>query len=153
VIVQPYGIAWIRLHLSKIHAARIGNGPRQSNEATTLCGRDIADNAYLDDQPIDENAICSKCKSSLYAWGYLNHEKEYILKNRKLTVSGVYLSDVAKALKEQDILLTEQNIEAAAIHVEQIASAYAKAALQDMSQEDWLEWIEVFTEGNNHGKH
>lgn len=66
------------------------------------------------------------------------------MKNRKLMVAGVFLSDVADALEECGIPLTEQNIKRAALHVENVASAYAKATLQDTTKEDWLDWIEPF---------
>jgi hypothetical protein len=67
-----------------------------------------------------------------------------VLKNRQLVVAGIYLSDVANALKEKNIPLTEQNIEAAARHVESVASAWAKAVLQDTGTEEWHAWIETF---------
>lgn len=66
------------------------------------------------------------------------------MKNRMLSIPGVYLSDVMKVLQERGIPHTKENIEAAAKHVELVASAYAKATLQDTSQEDWLDWIEFF---------
>ena len=66
------------------------------------------------------------------------------MKNRKLTIPGVYLSDVAEALKAQGVPLTEANLQAAVTHVANVAAAYAKAVLQDTRREDWLDWIETF---------
>lgn len=66
------------------------------------------------------------------------------MRNRKLVIPGVYLADVTDALRERGIPATEVHILAYAQHVQLIASAYAKAVLQDATAEDIQEAFELF---------
>ena len=67
------------------------------------------------------------------------------MENKALMIQGMSLHDIATKLWELEIPLTEENILAAATHIELIASAWAKATLQDMTRQDCIEWIEAFS--------
>jgi hypothetical protein len=65
------------------------------------------------------------------------------MRNHELKIKGVYLSDIANALEKEGIPLTKENLLAAAESIELLASAWAKAAVQENTKEDWLNSIEV----------
>ncbi len=77
----------------------------------------------------------------------VSKEQELSIENKELQVDAVYTSDVIEALATKEIPLTKENIEAAVTHLELLAGAWVKAALQDYSQEEWLFNIETFKEG------
>lgn len=132
------GIAWVRLHSAKVHAVHTTH-----DNMLTLCGY-TGNLTYLDNQHAKEEVLCKVCLKSLYAWGFLEHPARMI--NRVLLVSGVKVIDVSMALKEVGVSPTKENIAAAASYVESVASAHAKAVLQEATKEDWQEWISWFQE-------
>ena len=74
------------------------------------------------------------------------------MENKQLIVHGVFLSHVRDTLKERDIPCTRANILSVATHVQEIASAYAKAFLQDATKEDLLDAIDTFSYLHNNKK-
>jgi hypothetical protein len=67
------------------------------------------------------------------------------MENEQLIVHGVFLSHVMDALKERGIPHTRENILSVASQAQEIASAYAKAFLQDATKEDLLDAIDTFS--------
>ena len=162
LIQQPEGIAWIRLKTETLHAIRKPHTGRPRpflggvDTTYTLCGRhrgpDVLDDKAVN--AVEETLLCATCLKSLYVWGYMQDENGHIItppvrpktitiKNRQLTIA-MFLTDIAKVLKEHDIPLTQENIKAAATHVETYSTATAKVLLQDTTHDEWLEWIETF---------